>query len=154
MSAELTDSQDAPVPADRLQRLADFVLGQEGYDPARTELGLALVDREAMTEMHQRYLGRRGPTDVLSLPVDDLAAGRVPQVDETGPPISAGDVFICPQEVRARADALGVGFEEHMALMVVHGVLHVLGYDHKADADADVMEGRERKLLAGFEVAR
>ncbi len=150
MSTELTDSQDDPVPADRLRRLADFTLDAEGYDPDRTELGLALVAPGPMAEMHARFLGRSGPTDVLSVPIEDLEPGAVPPVEPGGPPISAGDVFICPAEVGHRAAQLGVGFEEHMALMVVHGVLHLLGYDHADDAGADVMEVRERELLAAF----
>ncbi len=64
--------------------------------------------------------------------------------------MNLGDVYICPAYVKRQAEREGVAYETEMALMVVHGILHLLGYDHELDAEAEAMESRERDLLAGF----
>ena len=101
-----------------------------------------------MNRLNKSHLDRSGPTDVLAFPIESLAPGMVPEAVAAGPPLMLGDVVVCPEVVRSQAAASAVAFEDEMALMVVHGVLHLLGYDHEADADADLMEQRERDLLA------
>ena len=154
MSVQLTDSQDDPVPAEALRDLAATCLAAEGL-PEETEMGLLLVTPEQMAGHNARFLGKEGPTDVLSLPIEDLVPGRLPARRAGGPPLNIGDVVICPAEVRARAVRAGVGFERQMKLMLVHGTLHLLGYDHQEEGPAEGMEARERELLLGFgEAAR
>lgn len=129
-----------------LADLAITVMESEGL-PADTELGLMLVDRARMAELNETYMGKQGPTDVLSFPVEDLEPGVRPTVAESGPPFGIGDVVICPDVVAENAAGGGIDFNDEMALMTVHGVLHLLGYDHVDDDDAEVMEARERELL-------
>ncbi len=90
-----------------------------------------------MAELNGEYMGKTGPTDVLSFPIEDFAGG-ITEPDAEGPPLLLGDILICPAVVRANAAAAEVPFEDEMALMVVHGILHLLGNDH-------VIERKRRK---------
>lgn len=149
MNVFLADEQDEPVPADSLRRLAESVLAGEKLPPG-TEVGIVLVGEEQMAGFNGRFLERTGPTDVLALPLEDLQPGRPPAAEPGGPPVNIGDIYICPRYVRDQAARHGVPFDAEMALMVVHGILHLLGYEHEDDEDAERMEARERALLAGF----
>ena len=123
------------------------MLRAEGL-PELTEVALTFVEPPEMISLNESHMGRSGPTDVLAFPVEALTPGQTLNHDESGPPLMIGDVVVCPQVVRDQAIAADVRFDDEMALMVVHGVLHLLGYDHVVDSDAEVMEHRERDLLA------
>lgn len=163
----------------RWAKLADEVLGAEGV-PADAEISLLFVGPEAMAELNSRFRGAQGPTDVLAFPMDveDLDAdeadvgpasggGRFPDGGTTGPstvsdrpdtsrpPYVVGDVVVCPAVAAANAPEhkgpLHDGtLEDELALLVVHGVLHLLGMDHAEDDEAEAMEARERELLEKF----
>jgi probable rRNA maturation factor len=92
-------------------------------------------------------MGRQGPTDVLAFPIEDLRPGQIPVPVADDPPLVLGDVFLCPEEIRRRARAEGFAEDDFMFLLVVHGILHVLGYHHDDDAAAEHMERREDELL-------
>ena len=147
MSVFLANEQSEDVDLPPLHNLAELVISQEGY-PDETELTLLLVDEEEMTGYNRRFLDRAVPTDVLSFPVEELLPGIVPEHDPHGPPLMIGDVIVAPTYVRKQAAEFDVSFEDEMALMVTHGILHLLGYDHEDDEDAERMEKRERDLLA------
>ena len=146
MSVFLANEQSEELDPGPLHNLAELVLAQEGY-PEETELTLLLVDEEEMTGYNERFLIRNGPTDVLAFPVEELLPGVVPEHDPNGPPIMIGDVIIAPSYVRRQAGDFGVTFEDEMALMVTHGILHLLGYDHEEHVAAERMERRESDLL-------
>ena len=139
----------------RWAALAAAVLRDEGV--AAGELGLRFVDPGPMAELNAAHMGASGPTDVLAFPIDagDSADGP-PQ--PSGPARLLGDVVVCPSYAAAQAadrDAnLNGEFDDELALLVVHGVLHVLGYDHSEDADAARMQARERALLAALHRAQ
>lgn len=143
----LADEQTEQVGLDDLHSLAELVLREEGY-PDDAEVTLLLVSEPEMASYNQKFLDRDRPTDVLAFPVEHLLPGVVPEDDPQGPPLMLGDVIIAPSYVRRQADDYGVSFEGEMALMVTHGILHLLGYDHVADDEAAKMEARERDLLA------
>jgi probable rRNA maturation factor len=148
MNVEYRDEQDEPHPAPGdLIALAEDVLRAEGL-PDRSEVSLLLVGTERIAELNRRHLGRDGPTDVLAFPLREMQPGAPPGAVRGGPPLALGDVLICPAVVASNARAARVPFDDEMALMVVHGMLHLLGYDHTEDGDAAVMEERERELLA------
>lgn len=148
MNIVVSDEQDDPLPAVDLLALAEVVLRGERF-PATTEVAITLVDEAHIASLNARHLGNEGSTDVLSFPLEDLRPGVPPEpLRPGGPPLAIGDVVISPPVVRGRAQASRVAFEDEMALMVVHGLLHLMGYDHVADADAEVMEARERHYLA------
>jgi probable rRNA maturation factor len=143
----LADEQDDPLDSEPLRRLAEMVLREEQF-PIDTEVTLLFVGEEQIATYNERFMQRHGATDVLAFPVEHLKPGVVPDRRPGGPPLNIGDVVIAPSIVRAQAEAAGVPFDEELSLLVVHGLLHLLGYDHQDDADADQMEDRERQLLA------
>ena len=136
-----------PLDLSAFERLAGFVLDREEA-PAYAELSIAIVDLAEMTELNSTYRGSQGPTDVLSFACDDLCAASEP--DE---PVTLGDVVIAPEVAEAQAEEYGHTVEQELNLLLVHGVLHLLGYDHEADEDSEVMQARERALLIAWDAA-
>lgn len=147
MSVFLADEQTEQVGVDDLHSLAGLVLREEGY-PEDAEVTLLFISEAEMASYNERFLNREGPTDVLAFPVEELLPGVLPETDPQGPPLMLGDVVVAPAYVRRQAAKYGVSYEDEMALMVTHGILHLLGYDHIDDSDAERMESRERELLA------
>jgi probable rRNA maturation factor len=143
----LADEQTDEVGLSDLHFLAQLVLREEGY-PDEVEVTLIFVSEPEIAAYNERFLDRSGPTDVLAFPVEELLPGVVPETDPQGPPLMLGDVIIAPGYVRRQAESTGVAFEDEIALMVTHGILHLLGYDHVEDEEAELMEARERELLA------
>ena len=126
-----------------------------------TEVSLLFVDEATIASLNERFLDKTGPTDVLSFPIEDEAdrSGRSPDEGGTGPGsieadtgrlLLLGDVVICPTVAARNAVDHGVGVDDELALLVVHGILHLLGMDHEVDGDAERMEQREQQLLARF----
>ncbi|MBW3666985.1 MAG: rRNA maturation RNase YbeY [Actinobacteria bacterium] len=153
MSVFLANEQSVEVDVAELRGLAELVLSEEGYPPI-TEVTILLVADDEMSGYNQRFLDREGPTDVLAFPVEQLIPGLVPDLDPKGPPLMAGDVVVAPEYVARQAERLDVPFEDEMALMVAHGVLHLLGYDHETEEQSELMERRERDLLGRMGRAR
>ena len=164
MSVEVfaADEQSAqPVDAMRLVRLAKAVLAAQGVK-ADSELSMLFVDEEAMAELNKRFLGKEGPTDVLAFPIDDddvVEGGRSPDslgpgagvdFENTDPPNLLGDVVVCPAVAARNAPDHAGTYDDEMALLVVHGILHILGMDHVDNEEAEAMEQRERELLELF----
>ena len=146
MSAFLADEQQEQLDLTGLHSLAELVLREERY-PDSTELTVLFVDESEMSSYNARFLDRDEPTDVLAFPVEDLTAGEVPEIDPFGPPLILGDVIIAPTYVGRQAEDMEVSLEDEMALMVTHGILHLIGYDHQTDQEAKLMEGREAEIL-------
>jgi probable rRNA maturation factor len=142
-------SHRTPEPLDlsAFERLAGFVLDREEA-PVYAELSIAIVELAEMSELNERYRGMAGPTDVLSFECDDLCAATDP--DE---PVTIGDVVIAPEVAETQAQEYGHTVEEELNLLLVHGVLHLLGYEHEEDDDATVMQARERALLIAWAAA-
>jgi probable rRNA maturation factor len=135
-----------PLDLSAFTRLAEFVLDREEA-PQYAELSIAIVDLAEMGRLNAQYRGKEGPTDVLSFECDDLCAA------EPDEPVTIGDVVIAPEVAEAQAEEYGHTVEQELNLLLVHGVLHLLGYDHADDADASVMQARERALLLAWEAA-
>jgi probable rRNA maturation factor len=150
----------APVDVDRWVRLAHEVLMAEGVE-GDAELSLLFVDETAIAELNKRFMDADGPTDVLAFPLDDpVVAGRWPDTSTAGPdrddpdpgdlPLLLGDVVVCPAVAERQAPSHAGSYDDEMALLVVHGVLHVLGHDHAEPDETAVMQARERELLDRF----
>jgi probable rRNA maturation factor len=155
------EQTDKPVDTMRWVRLATEVIKAEGVRD-ECELSMLFVDEEVMAGLNKQFHGKDGPTDVLAFPIDDdvYEGGRLP--DSLGPagpsddfepsdlPTLLGDVVVCPAVARRNAPDHAGTYEDEMALLVVHGILHLLGMDHVDDGEAKEMEQRERELLARF----
>ena len=146
MSLFIGDEQDEPVDAESLRELAAGVLAAEGL-PADSELALMLVSPGQIAEYNRQFMDREGPTDVLAFPLQELEPGRVPPPVANEPPLSLGDVFMCPAQIKRHAQEERVDFEDYLRLLAVHGILHLLGYDHDERRSARRMEKREEELL-------
>lgn len=149
----VVDRQSHPVDGDELIRLAELALQSEGL-PDRCEVTINLVTDDEMADLNRRFMGREGPTDVLAFPLEELVPGRVVQPSAHEPPLLLGDVFIAPAYVARQAETLGVAYADELRLMLVHGLLHLVGYDHVTEEEAAVMEERERSLLSRVGVSR
>jgi len=118
-----------------LKAAAERILADLGFE--RGELGVTLVDVEEMSALNRQHLDREGPTDVISFPLDEEA--------EPGMPLLLGDVVICPQVARENSGLYGTTFGAEMCRLLVHGILHVAGFDHESDGGE--MNGREEELV-------
>ena len=154
------EQRDVAVDVIRWTRLVRTVIEEERV-PGDAELSLIFVDEQAMTDLNERFHGGHGPTDVLAFPMDDdiVVGGRQPDQGGRGPgapaeagepPTVIGDVVICPRIAERQAPEHGSTTEEELALLVVHGVLHLLEYNHEEPEETAVMQRRERELLARF----
>jgi probable rRNA maturation factor len=125
---------------DALEALARRALSILGVQ-ADAEISLTLADLDRMAELNARAFGRREPTDVLAFPIDD------PRAPSPGP-VVLGDVVVCPAVAERHARALGRLLDDELSTLVVHGTLHLLGWDH-ADALAEqAMAAEEQRILA------
>jgi probable rRNA maturation factor len=161
MAVFASDEQSSlEVDLTRWLRLARLVLVEERA-PADAEVSLIFVDEDAIADLNGRFLGGDGPTDVLSFPIDDdqMPSGRHPDTGGRGPgsatepadpPIVLGDVVVCPTVAARQAPTHAGTVDDELALLVVHGVLHLLNYDHADEREAESMQRRERELLAKF----
>ena len=153
------EQSDVPVALERWSALARSVLESRGVK-GEAEVSLLFVDEEAIAALNERFLERAGPTDVLAFPVEDdpLPPGRFPDMGGTGPgsevndepPLLLGDVVVCPSVAARNALERSIAYEDEIALLVVHGLLHLLGMDHQIDAEAEDMEALEQTLLSTF----
>jgi probable rRNA maturation factor len=125
--------------ARRLRGWAEQALGKK----MRGELTVRIVDETESAALNSRYRGKRGPTNVLS-----FAGEPLPAAARELPPL--GDLVICAAVVQREAREQGKAVAAHWAHMVVHGVLHLKGYDHEAPTEAGRMEAQERKLLSAL----
>ena len=121
-------------------RLEDVARRTALAERARGELSIVFVDPKQMAEMNSLYRDECGPTDVLSFSIDGLISGGIGPGDD--PPLIIGEVIICPEvAVMQAAD----GLDNELDLLVAHGVLHLLGFDHDSEESAELMRKRERK---------
>ena len=156
----VADEQSAhPVDLARWQALARDVLADEGV-VGDVEVTVIFADEATMAELNRLHLDGEGPTDVLSFPIDGevVSAGRAPDGGTAGPqrqvppvgelPLLLGDVVICPAVAHRNAPDHAGSADDELALLVVHGLLHLLGHDHAEPGERQRMHDRERHLLA------
>ncbi len=146
MSVDLNNESGLEVDSPGLVRLATFALDQLRIHP-QAELSVLCVDEDTMTSYHEKYLGEPGPTDVLSFPMDELR----PPGEEDEPPIGLlGDIVLCPAVTDRQAREHGRTSVAEAEYLLVHGILHLLGYDHADDDERSEMFGLKDRLLAAW----
>jgi probable rRNA maturation factor len=151
------EQADQKIDLERWIELCRHALSEEGVR-GLAEVSLIFTSDATMADLNEQFMGKKGPTDVLSFPIDAEPdpTGRVPDAGGTGPgepptpeiPQLVGDIVICPSVAAANAVEHECSFDDEIALLIVHGVLHLRGWDHVLDEEAERMEARERELLA------
>ena len=144
MDVFVANEQSLPVDHDRLSSLAAHALTVEEVDDS-SELSILFVSAEHMRRLNSHFAGDDYPTDVLAFPMMDEAQDLG---EEEGPLL--GDVVVCPAVAQRNADRLGHSLEIELGVLVVHGTLHLLGYDHQGTTDKEAMERRQKEILASF----
>ena len=139
-----------PVDVDDCRALVADVLDHEGLVERDLEVHVHLVDEEPMAALNAEYMGGEGSTDVLSFPLEDPADLDPAQVkvDPSGAPLLLGDIVLCPVVAERQAAEHTGDHDTEIALLLVHGVLHLLGHDHAEPTEEAVMQERERVPLA------
>ena len=140
MGIEIANNSGVACNEDQIVDVAAFALDKMGVHP-ESDLGITLVDEDEITKLHIQWMDLPGPTDVLSFPMDELK----PFSASDGPGI-IGDIVICPQF--AAKQAINHSTEDEISLLTVHGVLHLLGFDHVEEEEHKVMFGLQDKTLA------
>jgi probable rRNA maturation factor len=160
VSIEVANESGVDIDEAGLASLARYVLDEMQVHPL-AELSLLLVDEPAMTELHVRWMGEEGPTDVLSFPMDELrppqpggTQGEREQSDPSGIPGLLGDVVICPQVATAQARQAKHSVSDEIDLLCTHGILHLLGYDHAGPAEHTAMFSLQDRLLSSWRAER
>jgi probable rRNA maturation factor len=153
------EQSDVAIDLPRWRSLALEVLQAEGVRGA-CELSVFFVDEATIADLNNDYMGKSGPTDVLAFPVDGvevmdtqgpgaLSRGPArPHMDHDDMPTLLGDVVVCPAVAVRQAPTHAGDADDEIALLVVHGVLHVLGYDHDTDDATRSMRERELTILS------
>jgi len=145
MSVEVANESGLDVSEDELISVARFVIHKMNVHP-EAELSMVLLDSTSMADLHMRWMDLPGPTDVMSFPMDELEPGGRPDTPEPGPAM-LGDIVLCPEFAAEQAAAAGHSLGHELALLTIHGVLHLLGYDHAEPEEEKEMFALQRQLL-------
>jgi probable rRNA maturation factor len=150
VSIDVLNESDFALDEIELIACAKYVMGEMRVHP-RADLCLKLVDEPAMEVLHVQWMGLPGPTDVMSFPMDELRPGRDGQEPAEG---VLGDIVLCPSVAERQAVEAGHATEEELLLLLTHGILHLLGYDHAGHDEEREMFGLQGKLLADWQQSR
>lgn len=152
MSVEfINESGDATVNEEMLIDVASYAFGRMDVNPD-AECTITAVDLDTIADLHVRWLDLEGPTDVMSFPMDEITpgfSGGRPDAAMPGPAM-LGDIVLCPAFAQKQADAAGHSLAHELALLTVHGCLHLLGYDHATPEEEKQMFGLQNELLADW----
>ena len=146
MSIEVLNESGESLDVDRLVGLSRFVLDRMRVHPL-AELCIKAVDEDTMTELNVKWMEGEGPTDVLAFPMDELRPGLVNEDPEEG---ILGDLMLCPSVAERQAVTAGHSTEAELELLSVHGILHLLGYDHAEPEEHAEMFGLQDEILAAW----
>ncbi|MBM3655391.1 MAG: rRNA maturation RNase YbeY [Actinobacteria bacterium] len=148
MNIELSNLTDSNCDLARLKSLAHFTILAQGAHPD-SELSISLLDEEEMSALHLRWMNEDGPTDVLSFPMDEVQ----PNSAALGPAM-LGDIALCPSYAKQNAQKVNSSLQDELELLTVHGVLHLLGYDHLEADEKEVMFTLQDRYLTEWRVKR
>jgi probable rRNA maturation factor len=141
---EINNESGQVADEERLRDLAAFALELLNIHPL-ADLSILLVDVETMSHYHEKFMGEPGPTDVLSFPMDEL---RVPGPSEEPPQGLLGDVVLAPEVCAQQAAQHGRSADEEADYLLIHGLLHLLGFDHAEPEEASTMFGLNDRIIA------
>jgi probable rRNA maturation factor len=131
MAIDIQNRSGVDFPEERLISLLAFGISELDLNP-ECDLNVLLVDEAEMTQLHIKWMDEPGPTDVLSFPMDEIEPGS----EEIG---ILGDIVLCPTIAQAQAKDAGNDFDRELSILSVHGLLHIVGYDHATAEDEKEM---------------
>ena len=146
MTIEITNESELEVDLNRVQSLAEHVREALRLHPL-VDVGVIFVDEVPMTDLHVRWMDEPGPTDVLSFPMDELRPGSEEMLSAEG---VLGDVVICPQVARRQAEVAGHEEINEILMLLTHGMLHLVGFDHAEPEEEKEMFALQKELLDSF----
>ena len=146
MSIEISNESAIDVDTLRVQRLATFVRDELKLHPM-VDVGIIFVDEAPMEDLHIKWMDEPGPTDVLSFPMDELRPGSE---EVPSPEGVLGDIVVCPQVAAKQAQVAGHDPINEILLLVTHGMLHLVGFDHATPSEEQEMFSLQRSLLEKF----
>ena len=146
MSIEVLNESGQELDVRELARLSRFVMDVMRVHP-QAELCIKAVDEATIAELNQQWMEKEGPTDVLAFPMDELRPGLVNEEPEEG---ILGDLMLCPSVAQRQATTAGHSTDAELELLTVHGILHLLGYDHAEPEEHAEMFGLQDELLAAW----
>ena len=149
MSVEVTNETIWDIDAKAFSDLGLWVMDQMRVS-TQSDLTILFVDPDPIAELHERWMSLEGPTDVMSFPMDELRPGDGKTTMEG----VLGDLVICPWVAAQQAAAAGHSTMQEMMLLTIHGILHLLGYDHVTPEQERQMFGLQRQLLLTFLAVR
>ena len=150
MTVEINNESGVEVDEQRLVTLALFALDSLRIHP-QAELSILLGDTDTRAAYHEKYMDEPGPTDVLSFPMDEL---RPPKDGEDPPLGMLGDIVLCPEVTAAQASDSNRTPDEEADYLLIHGLLHLLGYDHAEPEEKQVMFGLNDRIIAAWTAKR
>ena len=146
MTIEILNESGRELDVARLADLSRFVMDRMRVHPM-AELCIKAVDEPTIAELNEHWMEKQGPTDVLAFPMDELRPGLVNEEPEEG---VLGDLVLCPDIAARQGETAGHGAEAEIELLTVHGILHLLGYDHAEPAEKAVMWDVQGRLLEAW----
>jgi probable rRNA maturation factor len=146
VSVEVTNESGVELELEWVSDLIEFAFGRLRVSP-EADVAVIFVDEAAMEQLHIQWMMEPGPTDVLSFPMDELRPARPGEPAVTG---ILGDIVVCPTVAEKQAAEAGHSSVDEMKLLTVHGLLHLLGFDHADDAEEKEMFGLQNQILADF----
>jgi probable rRNA maturation factor len=146
VGVELTNESGFEVEETQIQDVLIHAMTTMRVHPS-AEVAVVLVDETAMEQLHVQWMGEPGPTDVLSFPMDELRPGRDGELSDEG---ILGDIVLCPTVAKKQATAAGHSVMEELQMLTVHGLLHLLGYDHAEPEEEAEMFGLQGSILKAF----
>lgn len=146
MAVEVHNETGTNLPETRFLQLANYVLESLHVHPD-TDVSVLFVDEEAMSTLHEQWMGEPGPTDVLSFPMDELRPGRPDSLTPAG---ILGDIVVCPTVAQQQAHAAGHHVDTELLILLTHGLLHLLGFDHAEPVEEHEMFTLQQRLVEGF----
>lgn len=171
MSIEIANESGVEVDADQIVAVARHTLGQMGVN-SLAELSVLLVDADYMAVLNHQWMGKDGPTDVLAFPMDETTSIDHGPAESTGAPTLLGDIVLCPEVASAQAAKFGspdprmraqevaqpvdtnYSMADELTMLTIHGVLHLLGYDHAEPEEEREMFALQGKLLSAWQARR
>ena len=135
------------------ERAAQAVLGHLGIDAEAAEISLLACDDARIATLNTEFRGRPEPTNVLSWPAQERSAARPGARPEPPRDMELGDIAISYDTCAREADEMGLVIGDHITHLTIHGILHLLGYDHMRDLDATLMERLETAILGKLGIA-